>query len=823
MSRTVSYFRILSWLFVVGCAGIALILSSFYLYLQPALPPVDQLRDLQLQTPLKVYTRDRKLIAEFGEMRRTPLAVEDVPSNQIRAFMAAEDNRFREHHGVDLRGLIRATYELVSTGSIQSGGSTITMQVAKNFFLSRDRTFLRKFNEILLALQIERELSKPEIMELYLNKIYLGNSAYGIEAAAQVYYGKSAKDLNLAQMAMIAGLPKAPSTRNPLADPQRAIIRRNWILSRMEALGYIDQDAYQQAKGRDVSARYHGPEVEARAPYLAEMVRQDAIRRFGEETYTKGYEIYTTVHSEHQKAAREALRDGLEAYDRRHGYRGPVDQWSTDVLDDKEKLKERLNEMGTVNELVPAVITGVHEEEARALTTLHDSVRIPMAAMSWARPYINENAVGSRPESPSDVVSRGDVVYLRIPVQPVVNEEGQSKSLRAELVQIPEIQGAIVSLTPDNGRLEALSGGYSFSRSRYNRATQAARQPGSAFKPLIYLAALEHGATPATTINDAPIVFDDADLETTWRPENAGGQFRGPTTLRRGLYQSRNLVAIRLLRQTGIRQTLDYISKLGVNTNQLPSDLSLALGSGLLTPLEMTRTYAMLANGGYEVTPYFIQTIKGPEGDTLFEAPEVLQCDECDPENNELLEAALPPVSPNSKAQEPKRLMERVADKRSIYIMHSMMRDVIQRGTGRAARSLGRKDIAGKTGTTNNQVDTWFMGFNPDVATGVWVGFDQPRSLGRREFGSATALPIWKDYMEVALAGLPERFMDRPAGIVSRRIDPDTGEPATTDNPDARFEIFREENAPEPASTSNSLQDDSAEDTGDARSTQELF
>jgi penicillin-binding protein 1A len=824
MPRTVSYFRLLSWFFVVGCAGLALVLSSFYLYLQPALPPVEQLRDVQLQTPLKVYSRDSKLIAEFGEMRRSPVAIEDVPSNQIQAFMAAEDSRFREHHGVDLRGLIRATYELVSTGSIQSGGSTITMQVAKNFFLSRDRTFLRKFNEILLALQIERELSKPEIMELYLNKIYLGNRAYGIEAAAQVYYGQSAQDLSLAQMAMIAGLPKAPSAWNPLADPERALIRRNWILSRMQALGYIDQETYQQAKARDISARYHGPEVEASAPYIAEMVRQDALRRFGGEAYTAGYEVYTTVHSERQKAAREALRDGLEAYDRRHGYRGPVDQWSPDALDDRNELKDRLNGMSTVNELIPAVITGVHEDEARAFTAIHDSVRIPMTGMSWARPYINENSMGPKPEAPSDVVSRGDVVYLRIPVQPVVSEEGERKTLEAELVQIPEVQGAIVSLTPENGRLEALSGGYSFSQSSYNRATQAARQPGSAFKPLIFLAALEHGATPATTINDAPIVFDDKDLETTWRPENAGGQFRGPTTLRRALYKSRNLVAIRLLRQTGIRQTLDYIRKLGVNTEQLPGDLSLALGSGLLTPLEMTRTYAMLANGGYEVTPYFIQTIKGPDGDTLFEAPESHQCDECDPEEEELLEAALPFVSPNDDAsQKPKRLMERVADKRSVYIMHSMMRDVIQRGTGRAARSLGRSDIAGKTGTTNDQRDTWFMGFNPDVATGVWVGFDQPRSLGRREFGSATALPVWKDYMEVALAGLPERYMDRPAGIVSRRIDPDTGEPATTDNPDARFEIFRAENAPEPASANDSYQDNSSDDTGDARPTQELF
>jgi len=830
MSRTFCYIRILSWLFLAGGAGAAMVLAAFYLYLQPGLPSVDQLRDVNFQTPLKVYTRDSKLIAEFGEMRRTPRDLEAVPGHQIQAFLAAEDSRFHEHHGVDLRGLIRATWELAITGSIQSGGSTITMQVAKNFFLSRDQTFLRKFNEILLALQIERELSKDEILELYVNKIYLGNRSYGIEAAAQVYYGKPITDLNLAQMAMIAGLPKAPSTANPLADPERALERRDWILSRMASLGYISDDEYRKATSKGVSARYHGPELALNAPYVAEMARREALRQFGQQIYSEGYEIHTSVHSARQQAATRALRQGLEAYDRRHGYRGPVDQWAPEMLNDRDALSKRLEDLPRVNDLVPAAIVGLNDNAATAVTALHDSVTIPMRHMRWAREYINENRTGPEPESPQDVVSVGDVVYVRIPVQDVLRPESEQDTLTAELMQIPEIQGAIVSMSPDDGRIEALSGGYSFSMSSYNRATQAYRQPGSAFKPLIFLAALEHGATAATTINDAPIVFDDEDLETAWRPQNAGGQFRGPTTLRQALYQSRNLVAIRLLRQTGIQRTLNYIDSLGLDTSRLPSDLSLALGSGAMTPMEMTRAYAMIANGGYEVTPWVVERIVGPEGKVLREAPETHQCNDCS-KDPEVLDATLPDLDRNSGSNRdtdpvrPVHTMERVADEEAIYILQSMMRDVIERGTGRAARSLGREDLAGKTGTTNNQLDTWFMGFNTGIATGTWVGFDQPRSLGRREFGSVTALPIWKDYMEVALQGMPEKLMERPAGIVSRRIDPDTGESASTDNPDARFEIFRSRYAPEPASPgdSGSRDENGRGENGESTPAQQLF
>ncbi|MEQ6886116.1 penicillin-binding protein 1A [Salicola sp. Rm-C-2C1-2] len=806
MSRTLRYIRILSRLFIAGGAAAAMVLAAFYLYLQPGLPAVDQLRDVNFQTPLKVYTRDSKLIAEFGEMRRTPRDLADIPRHQVQAFLAAEDSRFYDHHGVDPWGLSRAAWELASTGSIQSGGSTITMQVAKNFFLSRDQTFLRKFNEILLALQIERELSKDEIMQLYLNKIYLGSSAYGIGAAAEVYYGKPVSDLDLSQMAMLAGLPKAPSTANPLANPERALARRDWILSRMTSLGYISDREYRQASSDDVSARYHGPELALNAPYVAEMARQEALRQFGERIYSEGFEIHTSVHSEQQQAATRALRRGLEDYDQRHGYRGPVDQWAPETLNDRDALTQRLEDVPQVNDLVPAAIVDVEDSSATAVTPLHERITIPMRHMRWAREYIDENRTGPKPESPGDVVSVGDLVYVRIPVQNVLGPESDQDTLIAELMQVPRAQGAIVSMSPGNGRIEALSGGYSFSRSSYNRATQAHRQPGSAFKPLIFLAALENGATAATTINDAPIVFEDEDLETSWRPENAGGQFRGPTTLRRGLYQSRNLVAIRLLRQTGIRRTLNYIESLGLDTSRLPDDLSLALGSGAMTPMEMTRAYAMIANGGYEVTPWVIERVVGPQGEILRGKPQIHQCDDCS-RDQAVLDAALPDLHEDNGATQPIRpvhTMERVADEEAIYILQSMMRDVIQRGTGRAARSLGRGDLAGKTGTTNNQLDTWFMGFNKGLATGTWVGFDQPQPLGRREFGSVTALPIWKNYMKTALDGMPEKLMDRPAGIVSRRIDPKTGKTASTDNPDARFEIFRVRYAPAPASTSDS-------------------
>ncbi len=819
MSHLLRTSRLFAWLFLTGLSVAVIVTSGFYLYLRPGLPPVHQLLDIKLQTPLRVYSKDNRLIAEFGEKRRAPITIEQIPTIQLQAFMAAEDARFYEHFGVDIKGLARAAIELVSTGEIQSGGSTITMQVAKNYFLSRDRTFIRKFNEILLALQIERELDKNRILELYLNKIYLGNRAYGIAAAAQVYYNKPVSELSLAQMAMLAGLPKAPSAFNPLANPDRAMIRRNWILGRMRDLGYITPDAHELAVSAPITASYNSTETEVDADYVAEMARSEMVRRFGEDAYTDGYTVTLTVDGENQQVATEALRNGLEAYDRRHGFRGPIGQIDEDTLATSE-LSDIILNYPRVESLLPAIVEEVDDEsgEVRVYARVVGPAVMPFETMTWARRYKTENLTGPEPEKPSDVVSPGDVVYVRAqePVQasseadadessPQADDPEQPTAATVALAQIPRVEGALISLEAKTGAIQALAGGYSFGQSKYNRAIQARRQPGSTFKPFLYLSALESGMTPATIYNDAPIVFDDSELETAWRPQNSSGQFYGPTRLREALYRSRNLVSIRLLRDLGIEKTLNYLAQLEIPTENMPDNLSLSLGSGQLTPMELARGMAVIANGGYDVEPYLIETISDFSGEIIYQAPKTILCDEnC----NEVAEQAIPetdesdaatPANASQGNEEPPeiRVMPRLADERAVFILHSMMQDVIRRGTGRRALALGRDDIAGKTGTTNEQKDTWFAGFNHDIATTTWVGFDQPAPLGRREFGASTALPIWLDYMEVALEGAPSSFMPRPNGIVNIRINPETGQRARPGE-DGVFEVFREEDAPPP-------------------------
>ncbi|NWN92669.1 penicillin-binding protein 1A [Marinobacter adhaerens] len=801
--------RLFAWFFLTGLSLAVIVGSGFYLYLRPGLPPVEQIMDIKLQTPLRVYSKDNRLIAEFGEKRRAPITIEQIPTIQLQAFMAAEDSRFYDHYGVDIKGLARAAVELISTGSIQSGGSTITMQVAKNYFLSRDRTFIRKFNEILLAIQIERELDKPQIFELYLNKIYLGNRAYGIAAASQVYYNKPVNELSLAQMAMLAGLPKAPSAYNPLANPQRATQRRDWILGRMKEHGFISPDAYELAIQAPVTATYNATETEVDADYVAEMARAEMVRRFGEDAYTDGYTVTLTVDSEDQQKATDALRDGLEAYDHRHGFRGPVGELDADTLANGDLSAAMLN-YPRVESLMPAVITRVDDDknEARAHVRRFGPAVMPFESMKWASRYKTENYTGSKPAKPSDVVSTGDVVYVRVEEIATVQatpEDGDAEGtpapaldqpVRVSLMQVPDVEGALISLEAKTGAIKSLAGGYSFGQSKYNRATQAQRQPGSTFKPFLYLTALESGMTPATIYNDAPIVFDDAGAG--WRPENSGGRFEGPTSLREALYRSRNLVSVRLLRDLGISRTLDYLEQLKVPVEGMPSDLSLALGSGHLTPMELARGLAVIANGGYDVKPYLIETITDVNGETVYQAPEVVLCDRnCDTEDSQSVPADDPVNAPavTAEAEPETRIMRRLADERSVYILHSMMRDVIKRGTGRRARALGRDDLAGKTGTTNKQKDTWFAGFNHDIATTAWVGFDQPAPLGRGEYGASTALPIWVDYMKVALEGTPSAFMPRPNGIVNIRINPETGKRARPGE-EGRFEIFKEEDAP---------------------------
>jgi penicillin-binding protein 1A len=624
-------------------------------------------------------------------------------------------------------------------------------------------------------------------------------------------------------MAMLAGLPKAPSAYNPLADPERALIRRNWILGRMKDLGYITEDAWSLASKAPLTASYNTRDAEVDADYVAEMARAEMVRRYGENAYTDGYSVTLTVDSTKQQTATEALRAGLEAYDRRHGFRGPIGQIDIEGLTPAE-LSNQMQNYPRVEALVPAVVTSIDDEkdEVRVHTRRLGPGVMPFDTMTWARRFRTESITGPEPESPSDVVSPGDVIYVKVDQLPQIADseaEPESESvstqtvteLRVSLAQAPRIEGALISLEAKTGAIEALAGGYSFNQSKYNRATQANRQPGSTFKPFLYLSALENGRTPATIYNDAPIVFEDSELETAWRPQNSSGQFYGPTTLREGLYRSRNLVSIRLLRDLGINTTLSYLKQLKLPTENMPSNLSLSLGSGLLTPMELARGFAVIANGGYDVQPYLIERIEEWDGTVVYEAPKTILCDEnCDASQRQVADAeqstseqppeiegmTLPASAAEENTTEP-RIMQRLADERSIYIMHSMMQDVVRRGTGRRALALNRSDIAGKTGTTNEQKDTWFAGFNHDIATTVWVGFDQPSPLGRGEYGASTALPIWVDYMKVALADQPAATMPRPNGIVNIRINPETGERARPGE-EAVFEIFKEEDAPSP-------------------------
>ena len=771
---------VLFWLLVAAASGPLLVLIGVALALSPSLPDVDTLRDVKLQTPLRIYSKDHKLIAEFGEMRRLPISFEQIPQGFIDALLAAEDDNFLHHHGVDPVSLLRAASELVSTGQIQTGGSTITMQVAKNFFLTSDRVFSRKLNEILLALQIERQLSKREIFELYVNKIYLGNRAYGIEAAAHVYYGKPIAELPLAELAMIAGLPKAPSAFNPVANPERARIRRDWILSRMLQLGSIDQATYEEAIAAPVSARNHGANPELEAPYVAEMARLEMIERFGTAAYTDGYHVYTTVDSKLQEQANLALRKGLIDYDRRHGYRGAEANHADVAPAEWPRLLRGYPSLGGLR---AAIVSEVGAQGASIVLRNGETGTIAWEDMRWARPYLSANSMGPQPGKPADVVQPGDVIRVQS-----ADEPGSYV-----LSQLPQAQSALVSLSPQDGSIVALTGGFSFLQSNYNRVTQARRQPGSAFKPFLYSAALDHGYTPASLTNDAPLVFNDGHQEEDWRPRNSGGDFLGPIRLREALYRSRNLVSVRLMMDIGVDEALTYIERFGFSRSDLPRHLSSSLGTPELTPLQMAVGYALIANGGYAVSPWLIERIEDAEQNVIdFTRPVVT------PEAAPAQQARINAYSglTTDEALPQPELAEQVIDPRTIYQLNSMLQDVITRGTGSRARALNRQDLAGKTGTTNDQKDGWFAGYNGDYATVVWVGFDQPAPLGRREYGSTTALPIWTDFMAAALEGRPEHSQPQPEGLVSVRIDPYTGRSARPGTPGTLLEIFKEEDMP---------------------------
>ena len=769
-------------LFITGFFTVAAVTATYF-YLEPKLPPTENLKDVQFQVPLRVFSRDKKLIAEFGEKRRIPLSYDELPKQLIQSFLAAEDNRFFEHPGVDYQGIIRAAVQLLLTGEKKQGGSTITMQVARNFFLTREKTYIRKLNEILLALRIETELSKEKILELYLNKIYMGHRSYGVGAAAQVYYGKTVSDLSLAQAAMVAGLPKAPSANNPVTDPKRALERRNYVLGQMKRLSYISEEEYQAAMLEPVSARIHSANIEVEAPYVAEMVRAEMLELYGENAYTDGYSVYTTIDSRLQAAANSALRTTLQDYDLRHGYRGAVRSYDISVDADDKDLDLLLKEHPAVADLPPAIVTSVGENTIEVYLGEGKRTVIDWQGLEWARAYKSESYRGPSPKRANEIVEIGDLVR--------VLEMTTKKGTYLRLAQVPAVEGALVALDPDDGALISLIGGYDFFNSKFNRVTQALRQPGSGFKPFIYSAALEAGFTPASLINDAPVVFDDPSLEGTWRPENYSGKFFGPTRLRYALTKSRNLVSIRLLRSMGIPHALKYAERFGFDATELPNNLSLALGSAAVTPLQMASAYAILANGGYRVDSYLIESIYDVHNKQLYQANPPRVCDSCD------FAGSGEPEIQSGAGEAPSNVAPRVISAQNHYLMISMMQDVIRRGTATKARSLGRDDLAGKTGTTNEQKDAWFNGFNRSHVAVSWVGFDSAKPLGRGEVGGRAALPAWILYMKEALKDVAEQPLVMPPGIMTVRIDPVTGKRARADQKGAIFEVFRTENAPE--------------------------
>jgi len=781
--------RALLRLTLFGLFGSLWLFAGVYLYLSPNLPDVATLRDVKLQTPMRVYTRDGQLIGQFGEQKRTPLSFEDIPPQFVQALLAAEDANFFRHSGIDMAGLLRAVSELVLTGEKGSGGSTLTMQVARNYFLSLERTFMRKFNEILLAIEIERALDKREIFELYFNRVFLGHRAYGFEAAAQVYYGKSIRELDLAQFAMLAGIPKAPSRNNPISGPVAGKQRRDWILGRMRELGYIDQSQYSAAVAEPDTATHHGEQLSFSAHYAAEMVRQEMLDRYGMAAYNDGYQVYTTIDSKLQQVARKAVIDGLLKYDDRHGYRGPEQKLPPREIAPRQAWLDALAQTAVIADLAPAVVTEVGEDQVAILFTDGSQGSVLWEnGLRQASPYINESAVGSRPTSPAEVLAVGDLIRV-----------SHAEDGSWHLSQVPEAQAALVSLRPDDGAIISIVGGLGFELSKFNRATQALRQPGSNFKPFLYSAALESGFTAASIINDAPVVVEDGSIDDgMWRPENDEGKFYGPTRLRWALTKSRNLVSIRLLQQLGVDKLLDYIARFGFDTSKFPRNLSLALGTQVMSVMDVAAAYAVIANGGYRVEPYLIDRIEDMDGREVYKATPLTVCRDCEAVPAETTpELSMEEILAGSAAAQPSLPQApRIMDARVNFIIDSILKDVITKGTGRGALVLKRSDIAGKTGTTNGPMDVWFSGYNSEVITSTWVGFDNYTPLGRREFGGTAALPIWIEYMREALRDIPQRQRPVPPGIVSVRIDPDTGLLAKSGQANAIFEYFLKETVP---------------------------
>jgi penicillin-binding protein 1A len=806
--------RALALILGLGASGaigaVAAVIGAYY-FVEPGLPRAETIRDIPLQIPLRIFSRDGYLISEIGERRRIIITFDDLPTHVVHAFIAAEDRRFFEHPGIDYQGIARSFARLLQSGEISGGGSTLTQQLARDYFLTREQLFTRKLREAFLAYKIEQEFTKEQIMSLFLNKMFFGQRAYGVAAAAQVYFNKELKNINAAEAATLAGVLPAPSRYNPVYSTANATVRRSYVLGRMRDLGFIDEATYLDSMAYPMESKLHGAAVELNAPYVAEMVRSEMLRRYGEDTYTAGYQVVTSLDSRLQNAANYALRNGLLEFTRRRGYRGPImtlelgDEVLATAFEEWPIEVRELLEQYAPGGLSVALVTALSENNSAKIVFGGGSeATLPWAGIHWAKPFIDRETTGPEPEKVTDVLTVGDLIY----VMPTATGSWA-------LAQVPEAQGAIVSIDPYDGAVGALTGGFDFTMSKFNRARQAYRQPGSSFKPFIYSAALEHGNTPATVVLDAPVVINSSELEAVWRPINYSGRFYGPTRMREALVRSMNLVSVRLLLfETGVGNAVRHIANFGFGDAALPRNGSLALGGGAASPLDMAQGYATIANGGHAVKPYVIDAIYGPEGETLYRSEPAVVCDACvteeidewpgDPEGGpmtleEMADVALayrPDASTAPGLFEGMKVAPQRVSPQNIFLVQDMMRDVVRRGTGRRAMVLGRNDLSGKTGTSNDRRDAWFGGFNGDLASVVWVGYDDDQPLGPGEEGSRTALPVWIEFTRIALAGVPENQMPMPEGIVMVKIDKETGCPARAGQLNTTFEVFREGNVP---------------------------
>lgn len=722
-------FPVLLLLFCITAAAFLFAFAVVLVY--PTLPSLEVLTDYQPKVPLRVFSADGKLIGEFGEERRAVIAFKAVPKLMVTAILAAEDEHFYQHGGVDYGGVARAALSNFVSGGVRQGASTITMQVARNFFLSREKTLSRKFNEMLLAFKIERNLTKDKILELYINQIYLGQRAYGFAAAAHIYFGRPLEQLTLAEYAMLAGLPKAPSRYNPIVNPKRAKQRQIYVLGRMRSLGTITEAQFKQAENQALVFKKDIADYSVHADYLVEMVRQLIYERYKDDAYTKGIRVYTTVLSTNQNAAYVALRQGVMEYDRRHGYRGPEGYVTLPAKPNDETLEDALQDTVDYDDIVAAVVTDASPRQVKAYLKGGEILTITEDGLKFASRMLGNKA------NPNQRIRRGAIIRVQ-----------KNEKNHWQIVQLPVVEAALVSDDPRDGAIRALVGGFDFNRSKYNHVTQALRQPGSSFKPFVYSAALEKGFTTATVINDAPLTFTAAQTGSEpWEPKNYDGKFDGPMRLRMGLVKSKNLVSVRILQAIGPQYAQDYVTRFGFDPKLIPPYLTMALGAGSVTPMQMAAAYSVFANGGYRVEPYFVERIEDARGNVLFQAK---------------------PRGVGDGA-------ERVIDARNAFIMTSMMQDVVKMGTAKRAMKLGRDDLAGKTGTTNDFIDAWFCGFNANLVAVAWIGYDTPQTLGRNETGGSAALPIWMGYMGAVLKGVPEQQLAAPGGVQAIRVDPETG------------------------------------------------